>query len=506
MSPRPRRILSLAIAVVVCAWPEPGSAACRRTCATVVATCTRERCATVHGSARRRCVRECRGSAGCRGGFGTLAYVVSSCRVRDGKLTGWQELRIRRDRCDPVTVLRFENAEPLDDRFGVCSIVSRFHNGDVSPFAGVFQRLGVTRDGSGVVFDVSAELQQAFPRPTPLAADAQGVFYVRADGTGLRRLGPPIRVPAYDVESGVGVVPRTRFTFSQDDRRVAFVDLGPGPDGPATQQVFAMEIATGERRQLTRLSHPLPSTLESRSIPHLGFDAPDVIGLNHAVGDDFTYVWVRLDGTIVRTETNPEPGTLGSGEVVRQFGVVAPGLNVSRWPVPGMPEDYGPFASREGIKEVFRKLGSDHWVQLTHFRSSDTDVLAARPGGILAVSSTNPLGTNPLHNCQLFRVGPYGQRVRQLTQFGTVRSVKGCIIGDGAGCAVAFVNQEVLSRANVFSSDCDPFGTNPGGSQAFAIGLDGSRLQQLTSTPPPRVHPDGTLEVEFVGPVARGGR
>lgn len=30
----------------------------------------------------------------------------------------------------------------------------------------------------------------------PLTAEQQGIFYVRADGTGLRRLGPPSQEPA----------------------------------------------------------------------------------------------------------------------------------------------------------------------------------------------------------------------------------------------------------------------------------------------------------------------
>jgi hypothetical protein len=271
-------------------------------------------------------------------------------------------------------------------------------------------------------------------------------------------------------------------------------------------QVFVVEIATGERRQLTYLSHPVPATSGLRPIASVGFESPDLIGVRHDVGDDITHLGIRLDGTVVRSEPDPEFGPPGSGGVVPQFGVVAPGLDVFTRPVSGTPEDDGPFASVEPIDEVFRGLGPDGWVQLTDFRSSDTMFLAARSAGILTVTSTDPLGTNPLHNCQIFRVGPYGRRVRQLTNFGTVRSTKGCVIGDGPGCAVEMVNQDVLSPANAFSSDCDPFGTNQGGLQAFAINLDGSGLQQLTSTPAPRVHPDGTLEVEFVGPIARGGR
>jgi hypothetical protein len=487
--------------------PAAVNAECEPACVESASACQQERCGTLRGVERRRCVKECRGAAGCGGGFGTLAYIVSSCRVRDGLLTGWQELRIRRNDCAPVTVARFENNEPVGDPLGLCSIVSRYHNGDVSSFAGVFQRLGVVRDGSAVVFEVSNEFQVGIG-PTPLTTDAQGLFYARADGTGLRRLGPPVRIPSYDLitdpRGNAAVVPRTRFAFSPDHRRIAFADLGPGPDGPETPQVFTMELQTGERRQVTQLSHPLPPRLETRPITNVAFNTADTIGIRHDVGNDFSYLFFRTDGTLIRSETNPDPGSLGEGRVVPQFRLATGGLSISRWAVPGIPQNEGPFAAVEPVKEVFRRVGK-HWIQLTNFGSSDTEVLAPRPAGILVVTSTDPLGENPLRNCQIFRVSSYGERLRQLTHFGTVRSVKGCIIGDGPGCAIHFVSQEDLSRGHLFYSDCDPFVTNPGGSQVFAIDLDGSGLRQLTSTPATRTHPDGSFETEFVGPTARGG-
>jgi hypothetical protein len=74
--------LSAAIAVALVAWAGVARADCERACVEAAASCKQERCATLCGTDRRRCVEECRASAGCGGGIGTLAYVVSSCRVR----------------------------------------------------------------------------------------------------------------------------------------------------------------------------------------------------------------------------------------------------------------------------------------------------------------------------------------------------------------------------------------------------------------------------------------
>jgi hypothetical protein len=125
---------------------------------------------------------------------------------------------------------------------------------------------------------------------------------------------------------------------------------------------------------------------------------------------------------------------------------------------------------------------------------------------VLFLASGDPLGTNRLRNCQLFRVSPYGGGLRQLTRFGQgFPSEEGCQLSERSGCGIAHVVHEGSARDYVFYSDCDPFGTNPNGSQAFAIGWDGSRLRQLTHTTGLRTAADGSLEVEIPGPLARGG-
>jgi hypothetical protein len=64
------------------------------------------------------------------------------------------------------------------------------------------------------------------------------------------------------------------------------------------------------------------------------------------------------------------------------------------------------------------------------------------------------------------------------------------------------VVDDPTSRALLFYSDCDPFGTTSGGSQVFAIEYDGSGLRQLTHTAGVRTAADGSLELELPGPVA----
>jgi hypothetical protein len=50
------------------------------------------------------------------------------------------------------------------------------------------------------------------------------------------------------------------------------------------------------------------------------------------------------------------------------------------------------------------------------------------------------------------------------------------------GCSVGLINRDVRTDAMLFYSNCDPFGTNPNGSQIFAMHADGTGLRQLTTT------------------------
>jgi hypothetical protein len=52
----------------------------------------------------------------------------------------------------------------------------------------------------------------------------------------------------------------------------------------------------------------------------------------------------------------------------------------------------------------------------------------------------------------------------------------------------------------VFDSSCDPFGTNPHGTELFAIHADGTGLHQLTETKGYTVDASGAVSVELVFP------
>src|SRR5262249_47182352 len=156
-------------------------------------------CASLHGKARRACEERCRGRNGCPAAIRTLAYVVTRCRqVGTDFVVGGQELQLRRGNCDPVTVLKISAPDAVPDPLHLCQLVADNRVGYESALGGVFQRLGVTPHGSGVVFEVSNQSQQLIK--TPVARGRQGSFYFRRDGTGLRQFpGPPSRDPIYRV-------------------------------------------------------------------------------------------------------------------------------------------------------------------------------------------------------------------------------------------------------------------------------------------------------------------
>jgi len=507
--PRSKGWLGAVAVVLVCAGS--ARAECARDCAERVAACAATRCAGNRGPARRLCVEECRGRAGCGGGFGTLAYVVTSCRVQGSSQIGTQELRIRREGCDPVTVARVANPAPVSDSAGLCSLLARNHQGFNSPIAGVFQRLGVMSDGSAVVFEISNEFQLV--GQTPLRPEEQGFFYVRSDGTGLRRLGPPSRDATYrlfaSTQGGVGGISagvEPEIAFSGDGKTIAWADLGPGGDGVETEQIFALDLRTDERRQVTRLIRAALPPNSHHAIENIAFIPGGRLGFTHLVGDDAASESVALDGmNLRRRSTPPEVGNGIDGRVVSAFGISRRGFEVARLAVPGTPEDPD-IHPGETSSELFRVLGRD-LIQLTNFHRTDTTYLSARPDAMLFTASGDPFGTNPFRNCQLFRTSSRGGDLRQLTRFGQgARSLDGCQIGELAGCSLAFIPGEDGQRAFLFYSDCDPFGTNPDGGQLFAIDWDGSRLRQLTDTAGVATAADGSLEVEIPGPAAHGGR
>src|SRR5262249_37482148 len=148
--------------------------------------------------ARHDCLETCRGIGGCAP-IRTLAYVVAQCRTDSGGLfSGRQALEIRRGDCDPVVVTG-GGAEPRPDPLGLCRGYGQARVGPLSVLVGGFQRLGVSPDGKAVVFEVSSDVAFIPPR-APAPPERQGFFFVRADGSGLHRLGPASRDRCFQTE------------------------------------------------------------------------------------------------------------------------------------------------------------------------------------------------------------------------------------------------------------------------------------------------------------------
>jgi hypothetical protein len=493
------------LAMVLVARVGSARSYCAHSCPDDLAACKRTRCEAQRGPDRRHCLERCRGSTGCGGGIGTLAYVVSTCRVQGDSQTGTQELRIRRRGCDPVTVARFANPQPVSDQIGLCALGSKNHSGRLSVLAGVFQRLGVTADGSGIVFEVSNRFQ--LTGRLDLTPEQQGFFYVRADGTGLRRVGDSSRDPVYRIfktRSGYSADAKTEIAFSLDDRKIAYTDRGPGTSGAESDQIVTLDLGTGERRQLTRFEPLVPPRPSEHRLGWVQF-FPDAIGFTYHVGD-WRWFNVHPDGTNLHdTSALTNIGDGMEGHVERTFGVSVRRLVVQELALPGVPEDSDVFPGA-GRREIFRAFGHQH-IQLTNLNRADTYTMGSKPGSVLFMSSGDPLGANPFQNCQLFHVPPLGGDLRQLTRFGEgVRSEKGCGFDSVPGCGIETVPRGWSSpRSLVFYSDCDPLGANPDGSQVFAIDYDGSHLRQLTHTAGATHGADGSLELELPGPIAGGG-
>src|SRR5262249_38087470 len=131
----------------------------------------------------------------------TLAYVVTRCRDDGHAYTTPQALRIRQPNGDVVTAYEFPALGTFPST-PLCGLYGASRLGAASVVAAPFQRLGVSPDGSTVVFEVTGEfsivsgqhsiLDPPLHQPL-LPQDQEGIFVVRADGTGLRRLGPPSR-------------------------------------------------------------------------------------------------------------------------------------------------------------------------------------------------------------------------------------------------------------------------------------------------------------------------
>jgi hypothetical protein len=368
-----------------------------------------------------------------------------------GNMVARQELRIRRGDRDPITVVQFPPSDPVPDRQGLCagfgSRALPWGGGSVVVFP--LQRLGVSPDGSGVVFEVNDDL--LFSRFISLAPQQKGFFFVRSDGRGLRRLGPPSRDPTFrlgpDFISGskdfrkVWVVAPPMF-FSPDGRRVAFTDIGPGPGGEQAVQVFVLDLGTGERKQVTHLTPGPPAPvanasqflltccpefIDDKTIRFQTFVDPDGSNPQH----DFTAFVVGIDGRGLRRNAVP-PVALPGSYLVPSFAVTGSHTNLLRLNVPGIQPGTFP------TTEIFL-LDGKNLVQLTNFHRKDTFLGFLNPTRTRAfvLASADPLGKNPDGFCQMFSMNTRAGGLRQVTHLNSrvcsPRKGDGCFQVNGIG-------------------------------------------------------------------------
>jgi hypothetical protein len=557
--------------------PAPAaSAGCVKRYKRDAADCIRDECTGLRGTEKRSCKANCRGRSGfTHPPIGTLAYVVTECRLLpdpdrlldERRYTFGQSLHIRRGNCDDVTISYCRGGanvgrpclEDSDCEGGVCGggflsddgggggcrLLADYRLGSPFQVAGVFQRFGVSPDGSIVVFEVAAHLGLSTSieeerKEFEAAAERLGNFgtySVRADGSGLRRLGGASRAGPWDQVlpssaelPGGGFMGYRGFNFSPNGRTVVLTDLD---DTGAAFQVVTLDLASGDRKVLTRLP-PAPSLCPTRDlrIPRPGgtpafIDDERILfytfAKNEGPADDIcsgtcepqaaacvhelTYMKVRTDGSGLKLLRPPFPsGT----DIAPRFSIFARPRNLLTLFTDEPPKKPHPIV--EGLSgsratEVYVNSGKD-LLQLTIFGRDDTfaGTVAADGRRALFVASHNRHGRNPTENCQLFSVDVIsGGRIRQLTTFREVEegaiSARGCLAGSKSeGCRLGQVLEDPTSGTLLFGSSCDPFETGLDGEQIFAIRPDGSGLAQLTHTRGRVDSADGSVTIELPGP------
>jgi hypothetical protein len=403
------------------------------------------------------------------------------------------------------------------------------------------QRLGVSRDGSTIVYEVN-DAAPFFPFGS-LPPEANGIFMVRSDGTGRRRLGPPSGDKSFRVGPAFGKPPfqlfaayglNPRIAFSPDGRRITFTDLGPAPGGQQAVQIAVLDLVTGDRRLLTHLpagTDPTPFPDDPTASPVFLTCCPRFVDNDTIVFQTYTdpendpegsrpadlnrlnFFTIGIDGR--HLTALPTPTLIPGAQVIPVFGVTGRRIQLVRVSMPGNPTIPPPPGSIFPIVEVFVELGRTQLLQLTNYRRVDTLPAFLTPDRNRAffLASADPLGTNPHGNCQLFSIGVHGGVPRQITHldpgFPVLRP--GCYLSSGIGYGLfRAITQDPVTSTIVFNTAMDALKLGPGAiagaDQIFAIRPDGSGLRQLTEAPTGAhlPNPDGFTVVR-VGPFAYSG-
>jgi hypothetical protein len=301
--------------------------------------------------------------------------------------------------------------------------------------------------------------------------------------------------------------------FSPDGRKLSFTDIGPDENGQEATQIFTMNIATGERTQVTRLPPRIaPSTTVIGMTARRWLKDGKTLGFStNTEAKGFQRWLVKADGSESPTLAPPPvvPKAV-PGAPLEPDARITEAANVAyRGVEDGIAEVY--VAAR---KDPARPESAEEVLQLTSFGRPDTGLarhLDADEQTVVFFASADPFGTNPLENCQLFSIDTLGGNLRQLTQWNEgEHSPRGCTGAGGIAPDCLVEGFEVEPRPGpdtvIFETSCDQFGKNLN-SGLFAMRTDGTGLRRLTHTRGAEFYPDGTVSVELAGtwnyPVSR---
>jgi hypothetical protein len=451
--------------------------------------------------------------------LGTLAYVETECRDTTEGFVERQALRIGQGERQPVTVFETPGVGPIAELGWLCRFQTLGRAYGFSITREALQAVAVSPDGASVAFEVTDEFSFNPPLPLNLRPEQKGIFWVRADGTGLHRLGPPSRTPFFALLPSGALIDysnRRALSFSADGRTIAFADKGPDADGHEADQIFTIDVATATRTQVTQLPPAVPPAGYPVNAPTVWgphFDDERTISFYASANPDdlnpqgiYLLMTTQTDGSGLEVPL-PIPVALPGGTIELRFVITGDRPQAFSVGVPGTPiNDLGSFLQEIG--EIFVIDEGSNILQVTNFRRADTwyplvDVDAEH---IYFAASDNTLGTNPSENCQIFSVDRTGAGLHQLTNFReTAHSVQGCSFWlRPRGCAFQIQWQDRRSRALIFYSNCDLLGSNPNGAQIFAMQPDSTDLRQLTDSRGLVREANGTYSGELPGPWAYG--